>query len=70
LRFLRAELPGIFATRSDALSPRMLRILEDLSADWRRLISRSTPSGGAPLATCEEAAIMLRAFCRNCSSAL
>ena len=29
LRFLRAELPGILATRSDALSPRMLRILED-----------------------------------------
>jgi transposase len=40
LRFLRAELPGILATRSDALSPRMLRILEDLSADWRRLDAR------------------------------
>jgi transposase len=26
--------------RSDALSPRMLRILEDLSADWRRLDAR------------------------------
>ena len=39
-RFLRAELPGILATRSDALSPRMLRILEDLSADWRRLDAR------------------------------
>ena len=37
LRFLRAELPDILATRTDALSPRMLRILEDLSADWRRL---------------------------------
>src|SRR5262249_10893726 len=37
LRFLRAELPGILATRTNALSPRMLRILEDLSADWRRL---------------------------------
>src|SRR5712664_2975064 len=36
LRFLRAELPTILATRTDALSPRMLRILEDLSADWRR----------------------------------
>jgi transposase len=33
-------LPGILATRSDALSPRMLRILEDLSADWRRLDAR------------------------------
>jgi transposase len=31
LRYLRAELPGILATRGDALSPRMLRILEDLS---------------------------------------
>jgi hypothetical protein len=28
LHFLRAELPGILATRTDALSPRMLRILE------------------------------------------
>jgi transposase len=36
LRFLRAELPGILATRTDVLSPRMVRILEDLSADWRR----------------------------------
>jgi len=40
LRFLRTELPGILATRTDALSPRMLRILEDLSADWRRLDAR------------------------------
>src|ERR1700716_2700345 len=40
LRFLRAELPSILATRTDALSPRMLRILEDLSADWRRLDAR------------------------------
>jgi transposase len=40
LRFLRAELPGILATRTDALSPRMLRIIEDLSADWRRLDER------------------------------
>jgi hypothetical protein len=37
---LRAELPGILATRTDALSPRMLRILEDLTADWRRLDAR------------------------------
>jgi transposase len=27
-------------TRTDALSPRMLRILEDLLADWRRLEAR------------------------------
>src|SRR5262245_37297674 len=40
LRFLRAELPGILATRTDALSPRMFRGLEDLSADWRRLDRR------------------------------
>jgi transposase len=33
LRFLRAELAGILATRTDALSPRMLHIL-DLSADF------------------------------------
>ena len=39
-RFLRAELPRILATRGDALSPRMLRMLEDLSADWRRLDAR------------------------------
>jgi hypothetical protein len=35
LRFLRAELPGILAARSDALSPRMLRLVEDLATDWR-----------------------------------
>src|SRR6201987_905351 len=40
LRFLRAELPGFLATRTDALSPRMLRILEDLTTDWRRLDAR------------------------------
>jgi len=37
LRFLRAELPIILATRSDVLSPRMLRIIEELAAigvDW------------------------------------
>ena len=40
LRFLRAELPGILATRSDVLSPRMLHLVEDLAADWRRLDAR------------------------------
>jgi len=40
LRFLRAELPGILATQTDVLSPRMLRILEDLSTDWRHLDAR------------------------------
>ena len=29
LRFLRAELPGILATRTDVLSPRMVRVIED-----------------------------------------
>jgi len=40
LRFLRAELPTILATRSDALSPRMLRLIEDQAGDWRRLDAR------------------------------
>jgi transposase len=40
LRFLRAELPSILAMQTDVLSPRMLRILEDLSADWRGLDAR------------------------------
>jgi transposase len=40
LRFLRAELPGILATRTDVLSPRMLRVIEDLAGDWRRLDAR------------------------------
>src|SRR5438309_10699554 len=40
LRFLRAELPTILATRGDALSPRMLRLVEDLAGDWRRLDAR------------------------------
>src|SRR5262244_1573626 len=40
LRFLRAELPSILAKRSDVLSPRMMRIIEDLAGDWRRLDER------------------------------
>ena len=40
MRFLRAELPMILATRSDVLSPRMLRIIEELTSDWRRLDER------------------------------
>ena len=40
LRFLRAELPTILAKRSDVLSPRMLRLIEDLSGDWRHLDER------------------------------
>jgi transposase len=37
---LRAELPNILATRTDALSPRMLRVIEELAGDWRRLDQR------------------------------
>jgi Transposase len=40
LRFLRAELPRILATPCDALSSRMLRVIEDLARDWRRLDER------------------------------
>jgi len=40
LQFLRAELPGILAKRTDVLSTRMLRIIEDLAGDWRRLDER------------------------------
>jgi len=31
LRFLRTELPGILATRSDVLSSRMMHVVEDLA---------------------------------------
>jgi transposase len=40
LRFLRQHLPEILAKRIDVLSPRMTRIIEYLSADWRRLDER------------------------------
>ena len=40
LRFLRQQLPDILAKRSEVLSPRMIRIIGDLSADWRRLDER------------------------------
>ena len=40
LRFLRTELPIILAQQTDVLSPRMLRIIEDLSSDWRRFDAR------------------------------
>jgi transposase len=40
LRFLRAELPRILATRTDVLSPRMLRVIEELAGDWRHLDAR------------------------------
>ena len=40
IRFLRAELPRILAMPPDVLSPRMVRIVEDLACDWRRLDER------------------------------
>ena len=39
-RFLRTELPRILATPPDVLSPRMMRTIEDLASDWRRLDER------------------------------
>ena len=39
-RFLRAGLPEILAAPSDVLSPRMVRLIEDLTGDWRRLDER------------------------------
>lgn len=36
-RFLRTELPGILGKRSDVLSPHMMRLIEDLAEDSRRL---------------------------------
>ena len=40
LRFLRAELPGILAARSDLLTPRMAYLIEGLAGDWRLLDDR------------------------------
>src|SRR2546423_3077465 len=37
LRFLRAELPGILAKRTDVLSPRMVHVIEGLADNWRQL---------------------------------
>jgi transposase len=40
VRFLRGELPRVLATPTDTLSPRMVRAIEDLAGDWRRLDER------------------------------
>jgi transposase len=40
LCFLRRQLPDILAKRIDVLSPRMIRIIEDLIGEWRRLDER------------------------------
>src|SRR5260370_16740014 len=37
---LRSALPDLLATRSDVLSPRVLRLIEDLMEDWCRLDGR------------------------------
>jgi transposase len=39
-RFLRAELPRILAVPPEVLSPRMVRVVEGLAADWHRLDER------------------------------
>jgi len=39
-RFLRAGLPSILAMPPDVLSPRMVRVIEGLAGDWRRLDQR------------------------------
>jgi transposase len=39
-RFLRVELPRILATPPEVLSPRMVRLIEGLAADWHRLDER------------------------------
>ena len=40
LRFLRHQLPDILAMRTDVLSPRMVRIVENLVGDWSHLDER------------------------------
>jgi transposase len=39
-RFLRAKLPDVLAMPADVLSTRMVRLIEDLASDWRRLDDR------------------------------
>ncbi|MGY3363304.1 transposase [Bradyrhizobium sp. GM2.4] len=48
--FRRTELPTILATRTDALSPRLLRVIEELAGDWRRLdqVSIAYPARSKP----------------------
>ena len=51
-RYLRAELPRILATPPDVLSPRMVRLIEDLASDWRRLDERVESSIGRDRGCC------------------
>src|SRR4029077_10227193 len=46
IRFLRTELPTILASRTDMLSPRMLRVIEELAGDWRQLDQRNDGQTG------------------------
>ena len=39
-RFLRTELPQMLVTPPEVLSPRMVRMIEELAADWRQLDAR------------------------------
>jgi len=39
-RFLRIELPRILATSPEVLSPRLVRMIENLTGDWHRLDER------------------------------
>ena len=55
-RFLRIELPRILATPPDVLSPRMVRVIEDLAGDWRRLDERIEGlSGEIEAIACQDA---------------
>jgi transposase len=38
--FLRLELPRLLAAPPDVLSPRLVRVIEELASDWRRLDER------------------------------
>ena len=51
LRLLRIELPRLLTTPPDVLSPRMVRIVEDLAGDWRRLDERVEPARGPSFGT-------------------
>src|ERR1039457_3719809 len=46
LRFLRAELPRILAAPPEVMSPRMVRVIEALAGDWRRLDQRDDSLSG------------------------
>ena len=67
LRFLRQQLPQIMATRTDVLSPRMVRIIGELITDWEYLderIERVTDEVEA-LARTHPAALPMRSEWQN-----